>query len=261
MRHQTRRHFASRADRQGQGGGACRAFTLIELLVVVAVISVLASLLMPAGLRAMRQASATQCKSNLAQLHRALSVYATTYDQSLPPYAYYYKDDPEDDYERPYKRPYWTETISEFIYPDMPRDERLDKAVRCPRYTRKTTGVARGYAANYGDVIRYCRRKPGHGGVVNSAGSMKMIEIENASKVLLLMDGSTVHCYSRRIWDFRFDRDEDGLLDSYHETGLKYSGAAPLRHDGALAAVFVDGHTDLLSLREWATDLELWDPY
>ena len=43
------------------------AFTLIELLVVVAVISILASLLMPTVLRTMRQSAATHCKSNCLQ--------------------------------------------------------------------------------------------------------------------------------------------------------------------------------------------------
>ena len=55
------------------------AFTLIELLVVVAVIGILASLLMPAILRAMKTAAAANCKSNLKQVHAAMLVYAKQY--------------------------------------------------------------------------------------------------------------------------------------------------------------------------------------
>jgi prepilin-type N-terminal cleavage/methylation domain-containing protein/prepilin-type processing-associated H-X9-DG protein len=69
-----------------------RAFTLIELLVVIAVISVLASITMPSILSAMRQASATQCKSNLRQIGAANMLYASNNGQFLPCYGDWYPD-------------------------------------------------------------------------------------------------------------------------------------------------------------------------
>jgi prepilin-type N-terminal cleavage/methylation domain-containing protein/prepilin-type processing-associated H-X9-DG protein len=258
MRHTRGRRDVARAGRWGRKLG----FTLIELLVVIAVISILASLLMPAALRAMRQAASTQCRSNLAQLHRGFGVYGNTFEQSLPPYGHYYRNDPDNTDESWGKRPFWTETISRFLYPRMPWSEAMDKAVRCPRYAIKTTANQRGYSCHYGNVFRYYSRNINHhGNTVNSAGSMKLIELGNTSKLLLVIDGAYAHCYSPHVWALRFDRDEDGLLDSYHETGLKYNGADPLRHDGTFNGVFADGHVRLVTLREWSTNKELWNPF
>ncbi|MCS7252516.1 MAG: type II secretion system protein [Armatimonadota bacterium] len=59
-------------------------FTLIELLVVIAIIAVLAAMLFPVFARAREGARATACRSNLAQLGRALLMYAQDYDEWLP---------------------------------------------------------------------------------------------------------------------------------------------------------------------------------
>jgi len=63
----------------------CRGFTLIELLVVIAVIMILAALVSPAVMRALRQAQRTSCRNNLHQIHSMFLLYANNSARKLPP--------------------------------------------------------------------------------------------------------------------------------------------------------------------------------
>ncbi|MBR4254455.1 MAG: type II secretion system protein [Lentisphaeria bacterium] len=62
-----------------------QAFTLIELLVVICIIAILASMLLPALQSARESASTASCISNLGQCGKAFQMYATSFDDSMPP--------------------------------------------------------------------------------------------------------------------------------------------------------------------------------
>ncbi len=64
-------------------------FTLVELLVVVSVITILASLALPAIGSSLQQASSVECGSNLGQIGKGCFMYSTQYDQYLPCYGEY----------------------------------------------------------------------------------------------------------------------------------------------------------------------------
>lgn len=62
-----------------------KGFTLIELLVVVAIIAVLIAILLPSLGRAKDNAKKTRCLTNLSSLTKGAIVYASEWDNWLPP--------------------------------------------------------------------------------------------------------------------------------------------------------------------------------
>ena len=62
-----------------------QAFTLIELLVVICIIAILASMLLPALQSARESASTATCVSNLGQFSKAYQMYATNFNDYMPP--------------------------------------------------------------------------------------------------------------------------------------------------------------------------------
>jgi len=238
-----------------------RGFTLIELLVVIAVITVLASLLMPVTAKALSEGQKTQCKSNLSQLGHGLSIYGNTFMQELPLFGYA-PNDPGSSKGYRLLGPFWSETMALFLYPTLPRNERIHKAVRCPLWSGSSTYYSRGYTCNYGHVFRYYNPGRFSGkGPLHGTGSLKITEIKQPTAVMLLMDGSHGFCYTPLIWTRVLDLDGDGILDSYTNGVPMYNGGAPFRHGDTCMAVFADGHVRHVPYREWLTDEELWDPF
>ena len=67
-----------RFEKRGKG------FTLIELLVVIAIIAVLTAILFPVLSQARRASHKTVALSNLSQIGKAVHLYASDYDETLP---------------------------------------------------------------------------------------------------------------------------------------------------------------------------------
>ena len=71
---------------------AGRTFTLIELLVVIAIIAILASMLLPALVRARESGQKTSCISNLKQCGSNFGMYAADSKGQYPPQYVNWKD-------------------------------------------------------------------------------------------------------------------------------------------------------------------------
>lgn len=59
-------------------------FTLVEILVVISIIALLAAILFPVFATSRRRAQNTMCLSNLAQIGKAVSMYAVDHDDRMP---------------------------------------------------------------------------------------------------------------------------------------------------------------------------------
>ena len=83
-RERIRELLLSRGRLERECVGGSRSFTLVELLVVLAIISVLASLLLPVISKAKAAGRATACLSNLRQIGIALQLYVQDNNNRLP---------------------------------------------------------------------------------------------------------------------------------------------------------------------------------
>lgn len=66
----------------------CKGFTLIELLVVIAIIAILAAILFPVFAQAKEKAKQTTCSNNSNQMMKAVLLYLTDHDDTVPPTNY-----------------------------------------------------------------------------------------------------------------------------------------------------------------------------
>ena len=192
-------------------GGA--AFTLIELLIVIAIIAILAGMLLPALQKTRQKAHEITCLNNLANVGKAMLLYADSNREFLPPYRDY-GSSPEH---------WWNDAgNSGLLTPYLHNPDVIGK--------RSTKG-----GSSY-----YCpAAEPPRGITELSYGYNRSIATGNDMRRKLSRFIRPTAC------SLVCDSGNFGYIEAYRFTAGKGFFATP--HNGRCAFVFVDGHTNALA--------------
>ncbi len=145
-------------------------FTLIELLVVIAVIGILAALLMPAVISAMKAAITTSCKSNLNQYGHAFMIYTKNHDGFMPA-----RGSPSSG--APNRFPHWYKNLQQYI--------NQTELSRCPAKSAAEVG--------YGLSHIWCGPDAIYGGSQAMNDRCKeMSLVQNPSGTVIILDAGEI---------------------------------------------------------------------
>lgn len=198
-----------------------RFFTLIEMLVVMAVISIMASMLLPAAQKAHGQARRVSCTSNLKQLCTSFLLYSYDFRHRLPPYV------ESDLYLHGgtnwtwYLLPYYEDT-GVLSCPESPQGAPMATREACHLYDGN-------YAWNYD-------------GTQSNRGSLTAHVTQPSAGYLVFDSGDQCVIYGGNNW-----------ANLMEELDLDWRSRAEgaNRHFGQVNAVFVDGHVEARGLYDF----------
>lgn len=195
-----------------------KAFTLIELLMVIAIISLLASILLPSLNRAKELARRVVCASNMKSCGLATTLYAKDSGGKILVYTWDGKEEIV-----------WHEALTMSYYLDKDTDA---KALLCPSHAPKVYGSKYDTLGGrrHNDTPKYCRIYLRTLGTNHNWGYLNSHRVKDTSNYFHLADAvfKPGHShYPNQCYCFAFDSRTTGIH---------------MRHSGMTNLWFVDGH-------------------
>ncbi|MCK4659483.1 MAG: type II secretion system protein [Phycisphaerae bacterium] len=257
-----------------------RGFTLVELLVVISIIALLISVLLPSLSKARKQTQAVKCLSRCHQLGVGMTLYLVEYDVYPPHQVFLERIDPETGKK---KRVRWFNAMANLLNTN---EKDTDRVQSCPSVPNWVVGRNNSYGYNYKYIGSYrgnmCTENPFYPferfPVKNLRCPTKTIafadtdgtgwlhdhnndfEGDNWKDPLgignhgYVLDPTFIPVWSDQTWSGPPD---DPEYESYawHDWRTYLSE----RHLGRSAAVFCDGHGEMVDPRVAYWDNSMWN--
>ncbi|MFH0796513.1 MAG: prepilin-type N-terminal cleavage/methylation domain-containing protein [Candidatus Omnitrophota bacterium] len=213
-----------------------KGFTLLELLVVIGIITILASLLMPALSKAREKARGARCLSNLRQLGMAFFMYAADHDDYFPPA--YYKADASGNairWDVAYNQTTQIITGPGIISPYCPRGE----VYKCPTFNGVESMAGASYTG-YAYNTSYIGVSPAEEASLNR-NCAKIVKIRNPAETALVTDYAYWSNSKQGIYPASYLRaPSDPKIHSFGEGGIHF------RHNLTANVAYCDGHAAIV---------------
>ncbi len=221
--------------------GKPEKFTLVELLVVIVIISLLASLLLPALRNAVATARGIRCCAQLKNIGIALTGYADDFGNYIPPDSYTYGSP-------------WSTLLEKYLGepPKIAWNARVPASIfRCPatRMYPGNTQVFHSYTTtvtNTPNTYAFCKEWASTGDYHREPP--RRSQWHNPSNLVLLADGL-----------MNFDNRANAMgLSNFHQNNCYKIDP---RHNGSAVLLFADNHVRSVPLKKLGFDRTWqWDP-
>jgi prepilin-type N-terminal cleavage/methylation domain-containing protein/prepilin-type processing-associated H-X9-DG protein len=245
-----------------------KAFTLVELLATISIIAILAGLLIPALAKAKSKSQRVVCASNMKNWATATQLYASDYNETLPPFG---------DASMDYTQPFWHTKLAPYLsrkieQSQLFRDTSIfhDELRRCPAgHLEKVNSSAS--AASTNSAVWNCwiganfglsgDKLTGAFYYANMAPPVKLSRIPHPCDAMSFMDTISHYVYSpvENRYRFALDLDNDGAPDTtILHPDTPYNCAQPRVHNDGANLTLLDGHVERVPFKSlWKIDSDL----